>query len=371
MNKHAKNEIMLLLGIGALTALALRRYKWAEGLAWSAAALHVSKDKKPKSFRGQSVVITGGSRGLGLALAKRLVSEGAIVHLFARDEAELMKAQEILTARGRSELVNLIVCDVTNPEQLSGAIRQVCKHSGRIDMLINNAGAILVGPFDSMTQADFEAQMNLHLYANISATKEVLPIFRRQRSGQIVNICSMGGKVAVPHMLPYDTSKFALAGFSQGLTAELAKENIAVTTVYPATMRTGSPIQAVFKGNAEKEFSWFANADVMPGLSIAADDAAEKILQAARDRRTELIPSSLGRLRIIAGALFPEIMMTGMGLINRLLPSGNSFMYRTGAQSETNHSYLLKSFQATAKQAEKDFNQSKKTDPQFNLGLHK
>ena len=370
MNKKAKNEMIFLLGLATFASLIVKRKRVAATLAFGAGALALSKWEEPDSFRGQSVVITGGSRGLGLALAKRLVTEGAYVHLLARDAEELARAELMLVSYGSADQINTMACDITQPEELANAIRQVTEKSGSIDMLINNAGAILVGPFDAMILADFEAQMNLHLYANINATKEVLPYFRRQKHGRIVNICSMGGKVAVPHMLPYDTSKFALAGFSQGITAELARENISVTTVYPATMRTGSPIQAVFKGDAEQEFAWFANADVMPGLSIGANEVAEKIIEAARDRRAELVPSRMARTRLIFGTLFPELALTFMGMINRLLPRGQSQQYRTGAQCKTDRSYLLDSLEQTAHDAEIDLNQTEKTDPQFNLGLH-
>ncbi len=370
MNTQAKKELSLLLGIGSILSVALGKKKWARGLGLSAAALAVSNFKKLDSFRGKVVVITGGSRGLGLALARRFAIEGARVALIARDTNELERAKHILEMHTRSSHILLCKCDITDDDQLSMAFGNVISMFGEIDVLVNNAGAIIVGPFGSMEMQDFEAQMNLHLYANIRATKKVLPHFRRRKNGRIINICSMGGKVAVPHMLPYDTSKFALAGFSQGLGSELAMENITVTTVYPALLRTGSPIQAVFKGEAKKEFSWFANADVFPGLSLDADIAAIKIIQASRERRTELIPSFVGRARMFTGALFPELMNYTMSFINRLMPTGTLGQYRTGAQCLTSDTYLTEGLQQASQKAEKDLNQKQKNDPDFNLGLH-
>ena len=221
-----------------------------------------------------------------------------------------------------------------------------------------------------MAMEDFEAQMKLHLFANISLTKKVLPHFRRRGEGRIINFCSMGGKVAVPHMIPYDSSKFALAGFSQGITAELAQENISVTTVYPALIRTGSPIQAVFKGDAKKEFNWFANSDVFPWLSMDANVAAERIVEASRERRTEFIPSVVGRARMMAGAFFPELLSYTMSLINRVMPKGTMQSYRTGAQCLTDESYLTAGLEKTSRDAEESLNQKKKRDAEFNLGLH-
>ncbi len=240
MNTQAKKELAFLLGIGSILSLALRKKDLSRGLGLGAAILAISNfKKKPDSFKNKVVVITGGSRGLGLALARRFAIEGARVALLARDTKELERAKHILETHTRSSHILLCNCDITDDDQLSMAIGNVISLFGEIDVLVNNAGAIIVGPFGSMEMQDFEAQMKLHLYANISATKKVLPHFRRRKNGRIINICSMGGKVAVPHMLPYDTSKFALAGFSQGLTSELAMENISVTQSGPGLFRHG------------------------------------------------------------------------------------------------------------------------------------
>lgn len=370
MNKSAKKELLFLLGVGAISSYFLNKKKLSFSLGLGAAALAVSNLKKPYSFENKVVMITGGSRGLGLALAKRFAKEGAKICLIARDREELERAEELLQTVARLDSILLCECDVTDLQQLTAAFERTLGRWGDLDVLINNAGSILVGPFESMTIEDFEAQMKLHLYANIQATQKVLPLFRKKRDGRIINICSMGGKVAIPHMLPYDSSKFALAGFSQGITAEFAKENIAVTTVFPTVMRTGSPIQAVFKGDSRKEFEWFANVDVFPGFSLGADQAAAKIVEASRERQSELIPSFAGRFRMFVGTIFPELMLFGMGLLNRLLPSGKSLMYRTGAQCLTEKTYLTDGLKKSAEKAEEDWNQEQKNDPEFNLGLH-
>src|SRR6201982_336127 len=100
--------------------------------------------------------------------------------------------------------------------------------------------------------------------------------------GRIVNISSMGGKVAMPHFAPYSASKFALTGFSDAIRSELARENIHVTTVAPGLMRTGSHVNAQFKGEHDAEFGWFAAASGMPLISMNAERAARKILAACR-----------------------------------------------------------------------------------------
>jgi len=371
MNKGLRNELLTLLSLGALGCLVFRRPRMAAGLGLTAAGVALLTKTKPVSFRGAAVVITGGSRGLGLALAKELVKEDASVTLLARDAEELERARQILTFETPGARVQIIPCDVTRDAELSMALEQSIALWGSVDMLINNAGAILVGPFDTLTREDFEAQMNLHLYPVLKATQWLVPHFRRRRKGRIVNICSLGGKVAVPHMLPYDSSKFALAGFSQGLTAELALDGIPVTTVYPTLLRTGSPIQAVFKGDHQKEYTWFAASDNFPGLSMSATKAARAILQGAREGKAEVILGSLGRVRVGLAIFFPETLAWTMALLNRLMPRGRATSYHTGAESQTyfNNKYWTYFFRRSAAKSERDLNQVPKDNAKFNLGL--
>ena len=374
MRTRVKTELLMLCGLGTLALLGSNRKRLALLPALASGYLATRlliESTTPQSFRGQSAVITGGSRGLGLALARELVNENCNVTLLARDEDELKRAKKELDHLNRGE-VHIIVCDVTDHVQLSKAIHEAADLYDGLDLLINNAGAIVVGPWESMTQQDFEAQMNIHLYAIMNSVRISLPFLRQKMSGKrIVNICSMGGRVAVPHMLPYDTSKFALSGFSQGLATELYDEGISVTTIYPGLMRTGSPIQAIFKGEHEKEFAWFQSADVLPGFSTAAKDAAEQIIQAARERRFELMPFLPAKLRLGLATIFPELVAYTMVILNRFLPQGQSGEYKTGAQSREifDRSILTKLFKSSAHKAEKELNQWPKTDAKESMGV--
>lgn len=371
MKKHVKRELLWLCGLSALALYATKNKKAALIPALAGGVLALQKNQADQ-FRGHSAVITGGSRGLGLALAEGLVNEYANVTLLARDKEELERAKAQLQEIGRGR-IHVIQCDITQTFQLKTALEEVYQLFGGIDLLINNAGSITVGPFETMNQADFEAQMKLHVYAPMNAIQLSLQYLRAHDSGKrIVNICSMGGRMAVPHMVPYDTSKFALSGLSQGIAAELAHEGISVTTIYPSLMRTGSPIQAVFKGDHEREFSWFQVGDVFPGLSTSPSVAAKKIIDAARDRRWELMPSMVAQLRMAAASFFPEIVGHMMAVMNRFLPKGTSQEYKTGAQSRErfDNSLLTKPFVARAERAEKEFNQVPSDDAKYNMGLH-
>ena len=130
--------------------------------------------------------------------------------------------------------------------------------------------------------------MATHFWGPFHLMQECIPLMRRRGFGRIVNIASIGGRMAVPHLAPYSASKFALIGLSDAVRAEIARYGIRVTTVSPGLMRTGSPINAQVKGQHAAEFTWFAIADAIPGLSISAERAARQILEACRYGDPEL-----------------------------------------------------------------------------------
>lgn len=268
-------------------------------------------------FEGRCVVITGGSRGLGLLMARQLVDEGASVTIAARNEAELERARADLSSRGGG--VHVMVCDVGDRGQAEGLVRDVLERSGRIDVLINNAGVMKVGPIDHMTEADFEEAMAVHFWGPLHATLAAIPAMRSQGSGRIVNISSIGGKIGVPHLTPYCASKFALTGLSDSLRAELARDRIYVTTVCPGMMRTGSPFNAWFKGRHRDEFTWFAIADSIPVASIDGQKAAAQVLDAARHGDPELIITFPAKLAVVANAVVPELVALAMSTANTVV----------------------------------------------------
>jgi short-subunit dehydrogenase len=271
-------------------------------------------------FAGKSVVITGGSRGLGLTIARELADEGARLTLVARDEEELAHAADDLQTRQPFADVYTIAADLRRRADAERTMAQVQEHVGRVDVLVNNAGIIQVGPLDHMKLADYEDAMNTHFWAPLYLTLAALPLMRRQGEGRIVNISSIGGRVSVPHLVPYSASKFALVGLSDGLRAELAKDHITVTTVCPGLMRTGSPVNAMFKGRRPQEYAWFAISDSLPLASIDARRAARQIIEACRRGDAELVITVQAKLAILARTLAPELFADMMVLVNRLLP---------------------------------------------------
>lgn len=270
-------------------------------------------------FKGQSVLITGGSRGLGLVMARELADEGARLTLVARDDAELARAAEELTARGAEVLA--VPCDVRSQREAEGAIERAVERYGRIDVLINNAGVIQTGPIEHMAVEDFEEAMAVHTWGPLYTMRAAVPHMRRQGGGRIVNISSIGGLIAVPHLVPYCTSKFALVGLSDGMRAELAKDGILVTTVCPGLMRTGSHVNALFKGRHRGEFAWFSIMDSLPVSSIDARRAARQIVEACRRGDPRLVTTVQARTLARLSALFPDLTARAMALFNRLLPA--------------------------------------------------
>jgi NAD(P)-dependent dehydrogenase (short-subunit alcohol dehydrogenase family) len=268
-------------------------------------------------FGGRVVVITGGSRGLGLLMARQFADEGALVTIAARDQAELQRAQEDLAERAGT--VHLVVCDVGVREQAERLIRDTVARHGRIDVLINNAGVMKVGPLDHMEHADFEEAMAVHFWGPLHTTLEAVPVMRRQGGGRVVNISSIGGRIGVPHLTPYCASKFALAGLSDSLRAELARDQIFVTTVCPGMMRTGSPFNAWFKGNHRDEFTWFTISDSIPVASIDGRRAAAQVIDAARHGDPELVITFPAKIAIIANAVAPELVALMMATANTAL----------------------------------------------------
>lgn len=269
-------------------------------------------------FDDASVLITGGSRGLGLALARRFAREGARLTLLARDGDKLERARQELVATGADVLV--VECDVGDPEQVEAAVHFAKEQRGRIDVLVNNAGVIQVGPVEKMTPADFEEALNVHTWGPLHLMRAVIPYMKAQGEGRIVNISSIGGLVAVPHLLPYVVSKFALTGLSDGMRSELAKDNIQVTTVCPGLMRTGSHVNALFKGKHEQEFTWFALSAATPLSSTSVRKAARQIVEACRRGTARLIITPQARLLHTFNALAPGLLATLQNTVARVLP---------------------------------------------------
>ncbi|HEX3550042.1 MAG TPA: SDR family oxidoreductase [Candidatus Elarobacter sp.] len=309
----------------------------AAGAALLARRAHVRDRER---LRDRVVVITGGSRGLGFALAEDLARGGARVTIAGRDADTVERARARFAAEGLA--VDGVRCDVRDRADADALIAHVEEHAGPVDVLINVAGVIEVGSVWDQSLDDFRESVETHVFGPLHTMYAVLPGMRARGGGQIVNVSSIGGLVGVPHLAPYSAGKFALTGLTQAFAAEVAHDGITVTLVCPGLMRTGSPDHAIFKGNNRAEYAWFAISDSNPLISSSTRHAVVRIVHAIAHRRTFVTITPIARLAPIVNALAPRTTNGVLALAARLLPppAGDSVTRRDG---ESSHSPLAPS----------------------------
>ncbi len=299
----------------------MKRSLLLTSLAAATAATAYTLLSTPSRVRpGMVAVITGGSRGLGLALAHRFGRAGCRLVLAARNPDELELARDgILRAQDvkNEDDILLVTADLTDPEQSQGLIASALNTFGQLDILINNAGIIEVGPIEDQPLEAYERAMATNFFAALYLSQYALPHLLARRSGAIINISSIGGKMAVPHMLPYSAAKFALTGYSQGLHAELRHKGVRVTTVCPGLMRTGGENHAQFVGNAEAEKAWFNFAAKTPLIAASVDHAANRIFSAVSSGRAEITITPQAWLAARFAGLCPETTQWVASLANQ------------------------------------------------------
>jgi hypothetical protein len=197
----------------------------------------------------------------------------------------------------------------------------------------------------------------------VYTTLAVLPQMCERHRGHIANVTSIGGKVAIPHLLPYCSAKFAVAGFSEGLHAEVAKDSVNVTTVVPGLMRTGSHMNAVFKGDHRKEYGWFSLGATLPVTAMSASLAARKIVNAIERGAAEIVLTPQAKVLAVAHGIAPGLVADALGMVNRVMPgTGSRSQERfAGKESETfvSRSFLTK----LGREAGHDLNQHPESGP--------
>ncbi len=332
--RAALHATQIIAGVAGITGIA------AVGAIAAARAL---RPAPPKRHRGRVVLITGGSRGLGLALAHRYGRSGAKLVLVSRNSDELTHARNTLVAHKAVQHPDDILplpADLTDPEQAAKLVDYTVGFFGHIDILINNAGVIEVGPVEDQPLEAYQRAMATNFFAALYTTQAVLPhlLQRNPMFGQasIVNIASIGGKFAMPHMLPYVASKFALVGYSQGLHAELRHKGIRVTTVCPGLMRTKGEAHAHFTGQTKKEELWFKLSAKTPLLAASVNRAANHIYNAVLAGRAEITITPQAWLGARIAGIAPETTQYLASLVNEfVLPRSSSHNISISDRSNT------------------------------------
>lgn len=296
----------------------LKTLRWAAaGVGVLLLANAVYREVSKFKLNGKVILITGGSSGLGLALARELAARGAKLTLCARSADKLEIARQELEGTG-AEVITMPV-DLTDHDEVKTMIDDVVRKYGTIDVLINNAGIVQVGPQENMSIEDYERAVKTNFWGPLYAIHAVLPYFKQQKSGRIVNVTSVGGKIALPHLLPDRASEFAAVGLSENMHAELKRENIHVTTVVPNLTRAQSSRNVTVNGNHEDEDAWFNLSDSSP-VSQEAEVAARDIIKALEYGEPEAILSLSGKLATIVKGIAPGWVNIAMGVANTFLP---------------------------------------------------
>lgn len=301
----------------------------AGGVAAVLAVREALARAREADLRGQVALVTGGSRGLGLAMAHELADEGCRVVICARDQDELQRAGEELGQRGAEVLA--IECDLADKNDVDRMIGQIHGAFGQIDVLICNAGVIQVGQLKSMELEDFQQSMDIMYWGVLYTILAVLPSMRERQAGWIAIVSSIGGKISVPRLVPYNASKFAAVGLAEGLRAELADEGISVTNIAPGLTRTGSYLNAHFSGDdegREAQYKLFAPLSSLPLMTGSAEQAARTYIRAIKRGEAECIyPPQYSLIARLHG-MAPATTMWAMGLADR-------FIVKSGEGDET------------------------------------
>ncbi|QNE33306.1 SDR family NAD(P)-dependent oxidoreductase [Sphingomonas sp. NBWT7] len=186
-----------------------------------------------KLGRKLSWLITGCSRGLGMAMAERVLAEGDLLLATARDTSTLEPL-----ARRFPQTLKRYTLDVTDAQAADDAVSLAVEAFGGLDVLVNNAGYGHIAPFEQVEADDFRAQIEANLFGVVNLTRAVLPIMRSRRAGHIINISSIGGRIGAPGLTAYQSAKWAVSGFTESLSQETGAFGVKVISIEPGGMRT-------------------------------------------------------------------------------------------------------------------------------------
>ncbi|MFC5651872.1 SDR family oxidoreductase [Paenibacillus solisilvae] len=244
------------------------------------------------NLEGQSAIVTGGSAGIGLAIAKSLYRQGANVLIVSRNQAKLEEAKHVIESQAEVKGAPKVVItagDLTDAATVQFTVETALSHFGQIDILINNAGSAKAGSFLSLTDGAFTDTWNLKLLGYIRTVRAVLPHFIEKQKGSIVNIVGGAGRTPSPLFLPGGTTNAALLNFAKGISKELAKNNIRINSVSPGLTATEraevlAQQQADAKGISVDQYKAESAAGIPLGRIIDPQEIADIVLFLASEQ---------------------------------------------------------------------------------------
>jgi 3-dehydrosphinganine reductase len=249
---------------------------------------------------GRVVIITGGSSGLGKALAHRLADKGAHLALIARNESRLAEAREELeqTAKPGGKVLTYS-CDVVDHAEVESTMAAIVDELGPPQLLINSAGILREGHFEQLPLSTFNEVMDINYFGTLHCIKAVLPYFQKQGGGWIVNISSIGGRMGVFGYSAYCSSKYAVVGLTDTLRGELKPQGIRLQLVCPAEFDSPMVDELNMYRTAENR----RLAQTMPVLD--AETVADAVMKGLKDKRYLIIPGRISRMLELGGRLLP------------------------------------------------------------------
>ncbi len=272
--------------------------RFPQDLTWRTRARKVGG----MEMTGKVVVVTGASMGIGEAIAKRFLQEGAALVMTSRD---LVRAEDARWRIGSAERTLAVACDVTVRAEIEALLHAALERFGRVDVWVNNAGSGLVDSVERMDMAACRRMFETNLFGAMEAMQVVAPYFKKQGTGAIVNIASVAGLISVPYMSAYSATKHALIAFSRAVRLELAPYGVQVNCVCPGYVRTDFSQNAV----------WGSDSLRVAGArqrGITAERTAEAVWRAyAQNLRVAVVPWH-SRLLVLLSRTMPGVFDWGM-----------------------------------------------------------
>jgi len=265
----------------------------------------------PSKSSAEVMVVTGGSSGIGRAICERLAATGA--HIYAA-------SRTACTCAGCTHLT----MDVTDDASVQGAIGEIVRREGRIDALVSCAGMSLTGPIEDTTIEEAQRQLDVNFFGTVRVIRAVLPAMRRQRSGKIVVVGSIGGLIGLPYLGHYSASKFALDGLIEALRAEIAPFGIEATILHPGEFKTSLAARRVTSANAGAQSAYHGPFEHARAFYGAVEAKAPPPLAVARK-----VQSLLARRRLPTRALVGSpLEVLGVWAKGLLPPGGFEALFR-------------------------------------------